>query len=255
MRGASTVKLDELGFPIPEGFDNEPIGPSPVFSKGNLLVAVLLGVVAVGACLAIEFGPRVVALAKQQVVRQQSRLSVERARQNLRGGSFREALDDCARAIELEPTNLEAYRLRAGLLGKLHRYEEAAADYARVIQLQPENAGAYNNRAYNLALAGKQLERALEDVETALELHGPDANFLDTRGYLLYLLDRPDEALADLDSAIEMIRRRPRLRSGDGAGEIYYHRALVHQKLGNRDLSEVDFRRARQLGYQVPLPV
>ena len=61
------MKLDEHGFPIPEGFDNEPTGPSPVFSKGNLLVAVLLGVVAVGAYLAIEFGPRVVALAKQDL--------------------------------------------------------------------------------------------------------------------------------------------------------------------------------------------
>ena len=144
--------------------------------------------------------------------------------------------------------------LRAELLGELHRYEEAAADYARVIQLQPDNAIAYNNRAYNLALAGKQLERALEDVETALELHGPDEAFLDTRGYLLYLLDRPDEALADLDSAIEL-RHRHRLGSGNGAGEIYYHRALIHQKLGNRNLSDADFRRAKQLGYQVPLPV
>ena len=126
--------------------------------------------------------------------------------------------------------------------------------FRSVIELQPDNALAYNNRAYNLALAGKQLERALEDVDKALELHGPDEAFLDTRGYLLYLLDRPLEALADLDSAIELLRRH-RLRSGDGAGEIYYHRALVHQKLGNRDLSDADFRRAKQLGYQVPLPV
>lgn len=249
------MKLDEHGFPIPEGFDGKPERSPAVSGKWTVLVFVLLGLVVGVAAVAVQFGPRFLAMAQQELLRNRSGLFLKRAERNLQEhGDTREALRNLTRAIELDPKNVEAYFVRAALLGNLHHYEEAAADYSRVIELEPDHATALNNRAYNLALAGKELEQSLADVEKALKLAGPNEAFLDTRGYLLYLLDRPEEALKDLDAALDEVQSRPR-RRGDGAGEIYYHRGLVHRRLGNSDSAEQDFRRAKELGFQPPQPV
>jgi tetratricopeptide (TPR) repeat protein len=253
--GVSTVKLDQHGFPIPEGFDGEPIATSPGVKKRNWIVALLLGVAALAGFLAVELGPRVASRVKQEIGRQHAGKLVHRADRMLRAGATREAVDELSRAIAIDPANVEAFRLRGGVLGQLHRYEQAAADYGRVIELHPEDATAYNNRAYNLALAGTQLEQALEDVEKALALGGPNEAFLDTRGYLLFLLGRPEEALNDLNAAVNLVRRQASRQARSDAGEIYYHRALVHQELGNRESAEQDFQQAKQLGYHAPLPV
>ena len=53
------------------------------------------------------------------------------------------------------------------------------------------------------AVLRQNLKDALTDIESALkrsERENPE--FLDTRGYLLYLLDRPEDALKDMNRAI-----------------------------------------------------
>jgi tetratricopeptide (TPR) repeat protein len=83
-------------------------------------------------------------------------------------------------------------------------------------------------------------------------LGGENEAFLDTRGYLYYLLGRPKEALADLDAAIELADEPTDARERAAMGEIYYHRALIHEALGNGPEAEQDHRMSEQLGFQRP---
>lgn len=165
---------------------------------------------------------------------------------------YARAVEDCTRAIELDPDNPRRYVFRATLLAELDEYEQAAADYTRVIQLEPDDASAYNNRAYFRALAGVDLDEALDDVQKAIDMGGPNDAYLDTRGFLLYLLGRSEEALADVDEAIRLAESPDNDRGRETLGELYYHRALVHKKLGNRREAERDFQMAEELGFDRP---
>ena len=142
-------------------------------------------------------------------------------------------------------------------------------------------ANLYNGRAYTRAVAGRQLEGGLEDINAALNLLKLDtsqtasdqersrAAFLDTRGYLYVRLGQGKEALADLEEAVKLARdSRPQVLKetqaiGASAGGILlleqqlketeavllHHRGEAHQLLGNEKEAKDDIAEAEQLGY------
>jgi len=62
----------------------------------------------------------------------------------------------------------------------------------------------YNNLAYALALADRDLERALALVDQALELSPDDVEFLDTKAWILYKMGRLEEAKIFINRAYQM---------------------------------------------------
>jgi tetratricopeptide (TPR) repeat protein len=117
-----------------------------------------------------------------------------------------------------------------------------------------------------------ELQEGLTDIETALKSEGnrDNAEFLDTRGYLLYLLDRNEEALKDLDRALKLseqarnafifqqnpfgrrgpIRSRAEQEENDHSlAVMYHHRGLIHEKLGHKEQAEEDLQHGKDLGY------
>jgi tetratricopeptide (TPR) repeat protein len=136
---------------------------------------------------------------------------------------------------------------------------------------------ALNQSAYLRAIADQELVVAREYIDEAFELLSDVddwrlANFLDTRGYIRYLLGELDEAEADLDLATHLVEsgtelylaglrrqsqmtidQRPieQLRRGadHSRAVIYHHRGLVRAALGNTHEADADFHKARELGY------
>ncbi len=121
-----------------------------------------------------------------------------------------------------------------------------------------------NARAYARAVLNMELKEGLDDIDQALA--NPtlnDADYRDTRGYLLHLLDRNDKALVELDRAIKATERkrdeavfrqnlfgRQDQRDLDqGLAVMYHHRGQVHQKLEHKEQAEADLQLANQLGY------
>lgn len=189
-------------------------------------------------------------------------------------GDLEGALEDFNHFVELSPSNSLGYRARGNVLQRLGRHDEALADADMVISLRPEwEAAPLNNRAYMRAIAGVDLQEALEDVELALERTDEGdrarASYLDTRGYILFLLDRPEEALEDMNLAIELaekdyeqqlqfwenqggddkLRKPIQRRLEQSLAVLYKHRAAVYEKLGDQSQAEFNHRRAEQLGY------
>ncbi len=83
------------------------------------------------------------------------------------------------------------------------RYAEAIVFYRQALQKKPGNVMALNNLAWLLALHEKSSE-ALDFINSALAIEGPIPNLLDTRGVILLTLNKPKEALGDLENAANM---------------------------------------------------
>lgn len=159
---------------------------------------------------------------------------------------YDKALADVDRLIEIAPSDGQV--LRGDVLAKQGKSVEAIEAYSEAIKADRKNATAYNNRAYHRALARKDLKDAVVDIEKALTLREEEPAFIDTRGYLFYLQGNFKGALADFNDAIEFAEQRG--MGDEFAAEIYYHRGLVHRKLGENELAEQDFDTAKKLGFE-----
>jgi tetratricopeptide (TPR) repeat protein len=147
---------------------------------------------------------------------------------------------------------------RADLQIRAKEPAAAAGDYSRVLAIEPGNALALNNRAYMRALARMEIDEALQDVEEALKLEGANASYIDTKAYLLYLKGRHREALTLLNQILDGPGRNDNEPGLDGWGEILFHRALVHRKLGDNDGFQRDMEEARRQGFRhdgIPEPL
>lgn len=179
------------------------------------------------------------------------------------------SLRDCDQLLSRNPFP-EAYQLRSQANQRLGKHDEALADSTQYLELaDPQDPNPWNNRAYVRALAGRELNEALTDIERAIQLGGPSAAFLDTRGYILFLLGQYDRALADLDEAITeagqdsatllQAARARSLADGTirrlerGANEnlsvLMHHRGQIREALGKKDEAQADYRAAEELGY------
>ncbi len=179
------------------------------------------------------------------------------------------ALEDANEAIAQNPQAIEAYRVRAMVRVCLDDPEGALKDAERVLELSPESdLEALNHRAYIRALVQRELLEALKDVDRAIALQGdPSAEILDTRGYILHLLGKHQEAIDEMNFAIDTMQqfRRQnlllakqmnpielarRLRSIDhGLAVMLHHRALACKAAGFVSQAEQDFEIARQKGF------
>ena len=165
------------------------------------------------------------------------------------------ALREADKLIALNPDESGYRHLRAEMLSVKKDFSEAAKELTRIVAKNPTDHTALNNRAYFLALMKKDLHQAWVDIEKAIDIGGENPVYVDTRGYLRYLLRQPKEALVDINASL---KRDSRTMTREGVGEIYFHRALVQQQLGHKELAKADFERATKLGFiagEIPLPL
>ena len=152
---------------------------------------------------------------------------VERAKTLSEEGLYPEAIDHLSAALEMDPQSAEAFFLRGrahyGYGGQMSKeltgqapeavpflpaevaeqMELAVADYTSAIELDPEYAKAYNNRGNAYASLG-DLDRALEDYDKALELdESLDLTYYN-RGLIYYRLRDYEAAIPDLETYLEL---------------------------------------------------
>lgn len=192
-----------------------------------------------------------------------------RAMLAIQNGDPSAALADATLAQATAPTAVQPQRVMALAHAIRGDADAALAAAETVIELSGAgNPEALNHRAYMRALVGRELEAALVDIEAALEGSGEGSpEFLDTRGFVLHLLGRQQDALADLNAAIERAqedRRRLVLLSGHltegelayrlrladhGLAVMHHHRGLACQALGLQGQAEQDLAIAERKGF------
>lgn len=126
-------------------------------------------------------------------------------------------------AIQKAPQSL-FYLLRLAELRDLQgRYTDVEAVYRQILDKDKNNGVALNNLAWFLSQRLGQHAQALELVNRAIELHGPAAELLDTRGVIHTAAGNGPAAVRDLQEALA--------QKSDPA--VAYRLAVVHYKARN----------------------
>lgn len=118
-------------------------------------------------------------------------------------GSPSNAMLAFSRAIELAPTNTEAYFGCGASKMQLKDYPGAITDMERVIELSPTNERAFYARGL-CKMALKDLRSAEADLTTAINLETNDADAYSYRGVVRADMHELNDALTDLNKAIEL---------------------------------------------------
>jgi tetratricopeptide (TPR) repeat protein len=156
---------------------------------------------------------------------------------------YDKALADLNKAIELDPKYVNAWTIRGNAYRGLHQYDKALADLNKAIELDPKLAPAWNDRGiayFDL----HQHDKALADYSKAIELDPKLAAAWTNRGAAYGDLHQYDKALADLNKAIELGRK---------FAQVWNNRGYTYNQLHQYDKAIVDYSKAIELDPKFPL--
>lgn len=91
----------------------------------------------------------------------------------------------------------------ANLLGTLKRPAQAETLYRELLQKEQNNPVILNNLAWLLSDRPDASKEALQYIDKAIELAGPEGALLDTRGMIFVRMGKLTEAITDLKLAVE----------------------------------------------------
>ncbi len=169
---------------------------------------------------------------KPQAAVYQDRAEVHRSM-----GNHLEALQDCDKAIELNPKLIDAYFRRGLTYTELGDLGLALENYDRTLDLDPEHVQAYIQRSW-IHFRKEDYKRAKRDCQSAIGLDNACfwANYV--LGIVNCLLGLKNNALTNFSRAIELSPNYVSAR---------YHRGLLYQDLGDMPKALSDFEQARSL--------
>lgn len=161
---------------------------------------------------------------------------LRRAMESFSEKEYDQAIEEAAAEIRLnadEDFVWRAYTLRALAHTEKGNHELAVEDFSAAIRMElgdtDEIAALYNARAWAYAHhMKKEFDRAIEDVNHAIELEPDEAAYYDTRGWAYFGKGEFDKAEADFSEAL---RIEPDLEeSKDGLEKVRAARAAAPAK-------------------------
>jgi tetratricopeptide (TPR) repeat protein len=143
-------------------------------------------------------------------------LLLQRADWRLEDGQKDEAIADADRMLELGDESYSWLLVHSHFMQTAGEHQRAVEDWKKIDRESqrtgdPDRATALNGLAYAQALAEVDIDKALDNVNEALELAPGNSAILDTRGFLLYLKGGSSSlaaALKDMNLAVEDMDRR-----------------------------------------------
>jgi tetratricopeptide (TPR) repeat protein len=111
-------------------------------------------------------------------------------------------IEACSRLIELTPADAEWWCKRGWMRGLQGDWKAALPDLSKAIELNPRNGNHWNVRAIAYRKLG-QWEKAIDDYSKAIELH-PASAYYTRRGVVYGKLKRYDRAIEDWSQAIKL---------------------------------------------------
>jgi len=125
------------------------------------------------------------------------------------------------KVLYLDSTNIQAL----GTLGMIYdsqgNFKMSDSLYEKALEIDSANALIANNYAYSLSERGVKLEKALELAKFAVEKEPENSSYLDTIGWVYYML-------GDYDKAEEYIKKAMEL--DDNNAVLFDHLADVYSK-------------------------
>ena len=114
------------------------------------------------------------------------------------------------------------------------------AAYDNALRLNGDNAMVLNNYAYFLSEEERDLGKALEMSSKAIKLTQNNPTFLDTHAWILYLLDRKEEARTFMRQALSL--------DSEGNATLMLHYGDILFSLGEKFMAETYWKKALDAG-------
>ncbi len=132
-----------------------------------------------------------------------------------------QASEYIGRAVEIRPDDVNALSMLALTYDSKEEYTTSDSLYEVTLSLEPDNHLVLNNYSYSMAEREKDLDRALEMSQRAVEQRPENDAYLDTLGWIYF-------KLGDLAKAKQYVRKAIDVGSEsavvhDHMGDIYYH--------------------------------
>ena len=192
-------------------------------------------------------------------------------------GDLGKALDAFDRATKLNPNHAKAYNIKGVINSQFGNNHIAMESYDSAIKINPLDSTAYHYRGYSYFLLGKY-QQSIKDFSSAIEINPKYSEVYCLRGHAFFRLIKYQNAVRDYTKAIELdpkekiskayaygMRGNAYAKMGKYRQaimdynktielspqdpEVYYNRATVYGKLGNRKKGFEDLKSAARLGH------
>jgi len=184
--------------------------------------------------------------------------------------------DELRQAIEADVNNAELTGYVAASLWEIKEFDAQieVLEYGRNF-FQSVSTSTLNQLAYARALTSRDLHKALEDINAAIEVEPNNFAIRDTRGWVLFKMGKPLDAIEDVEFAIKALGKQEQVdwfsrllnwfeqsiptaastvssdavltreQAGEwlwGKGALIYHRAKILDALGRADEAQRDWQ-------------
>lgn len=123
---------------------------------------------------------------------------------------------------------------------EMKQYEKSDKFFNKAIEQDPENSFTLNNYSYYLSLRGDKLDLAEKYAKKAVRIDPDNANNQDTYGWVLFKMERYEEAKFWIEKAIKT--------SDDPSGTIMEHMGDVYFELGDPEKAVEYWKKAKKTG-------
>lgn len=160
-----------------------------------------------------------------------------------RRGDTAKAAKILEEALAATPDDVDLLYRYGVALEKLKRRDEAKVVMEKIVAIDPTNPDALNYLGYSLAEEGKDLDKALDMIRTALAKEPDNPFFLDSLAWTLHKLGRTQDALAAIEKAIGH-------KVKDAV--IWEHYGDIAAAAGHKAQAQKAYRTALELGSDSP---
>ena len=143
-----------------------------------------------------------------------------------------------------EPTLIQTLSHLGDIAHYAKQYQTSDSAFEAVLALEPNSALSLNNYAYFLSLRNTQMEKALNMSKRSLELDPNNPSNLDTYGWILYHLNKLEEAQKYIEKSLAL---------SPNNAEVLDHLGDILFKLGNQEEALSNWKKAQLLGLDTPL--
>ncbi|MGB4766314.1 MAG: tetratricopeptide repeat protein [Rugosibacter sp.] len=166
-----------------------------------------------------------------------SRLAIAEAQLLRERGRHQEAYDLLKTALTAQTEDPDLLYETAMAAEKMNDVVVMEQHLRRVIELKPDDALAYNALGYSLADRNIRLPEAMQLIDKALAITPDDPFILDSKGWVLFRLGKPQDALL-------MLKKSYAIRQD---AEIAAHIGEVLWSIGQREEALKVWREARKI--------
>ncbi len=125
-----------------------------------------------------------------------------------------------ARAGSLQPRHWRLLYARGIALERSKQWPRAEADFLKALEFEPDQPFVLNYLGYSWVEQGRNLEQAEAMIRKAVELQPQDGYIVDSLGWVMFRLQRYNEAVTNLERAVELRPEDPAIN--DHLGDAYW---------------------------------